>query len=58
MAGFQVPNTPFGDKVLKDGAVEFAQNAGIAAKLGTIIGFTVTVSVCVVAHCPAFGVKT
>ena len=57
-AGLHVPVIPFGDVVPSNGAVVPAQNAGIAAKSGTTLGVTVTLSVWVVAHSPAVGVKT
>ena len=42
-AGDQVPVTPLGDVVASVGAVVPAQKAGIAAKLGTVLGVTVRV---------------
>ena len=57
MAGLHVPTTPLGEVVPKIEATEPAQMAGIAAKFGTVWVFTVTFKVCVVAHCPALGVK-
>ena len=57
VAGDQVPTIPFGDVVAKIGAVEPEHKAGIRAKFGAIIGFTVMVKVVVVAHCPTVGVK-
>jgi hypothetical protein len=47
-----------GEVVASSGAVVPAQKAGIAAKFGATFGVTVTLSVCVVAHTPAVGVKT
>ena len=41
-AGFQLPMIPFKEVVAKTGATEPIQNAGIAAKLGTVGGNTVT----------------
>ena len=55
--GFQVPVTPLGAVVDKSGATVPSQNGGIAAKSESVCGFTVTVKVCVEAHCPALGVK-
>ena len=57
VVGDQVPVILFGDVNPSIGAVEPEQNAGIAAKFGTVWAFTVTLRVCVVAHCPAVGVK-
>jgi uncharacterized membrane protein YoaT (DUF817 family) len=57
VAGLHVPVTPLGDVVASVGAVDPAQKAGMAAKSGTTLGVTVTLSVCVVAHTPAVGVN-
>src|SRR5450759_2977164 len=57
VAGLHVPVTPLGDVVASVGAVDPAQKAGMAAKLGTTLGVTVTLSVCVLAHTPAVGVN-
>ena len=57
VAGDQVPETPFGDVVPKIGAVLPEQNDGMAAKLVTTRGVTVTFNICVVEHWPAAGVK-
>ena len=58
IAGSHVPVITFGEVAPKTGAVEPEQNAGIAAKFGTVWAVTVILRVCVVAHCPAVGVKT
>jgi hypothetical protein len=50
VVGDQVPTIPFGEVVAKIGAIEPEHKAGIAAKLGNIVGFTVMVKVVVVAH--------
>ena len=57
-AGDQVPEIPLLEVSGNVGAVVFKQIAPIASKIGVTVGLTVTSSVCVVAHCPAFGVKT
>jgi len=48
---------PFVDVNGSIGATEPEQIGATAAKVGVTFGFTVTVSVVVVAHCPASGVK-
>ena len=58
VAGDQVPEIPFGETNANVGAVEPEQKAGIGEKSGIVISLTVTVKVCVEAHCPALGVKT
>ena len=57
--GFHVPFIPFEDVFGKVGTVPPAQIVSDVPKLnvGVIFGFTVTVNVAVVAHCPAVGVK-
>jgi hypothetical protein len=57
VAGFHVPVMPFVDIVGSVGATAPLQIAGTALKVGNTEGFTVTVSVVVVAHCPAAGVN-
>jgi hypothetical protein len=57
VAGFQVPVIPFVDVVGKTGAVAPLHIAGIAANVGVIIGFTITVIVGDVAHWPVAGTK-
>ena len=57
MAGDHVPVIPFVEVVGKTGAAEPEHIAAIAAKVGVVCALTVTDSVVVVAHCPAFGVK-
>ena len=57
VAGFHVPVIPLLDVVGKTGAVLFWQSGPIAVKAGTICGFTVMLSVAVIAHCPAAGVN-
>ena len=42
VVGFHVPEIPFGDVTPNVGAKEPEQNAGIAAKFGTVLGVTVT----------------
>ena len=58
VAGNQVPVIPLGEVVPSVGATSPAQNGAMAAKSGVILGLTVTLRVCVVAHCPAAGVNT
>ena len=59
VAGFHVPVMPFEDVVGSAGTVPPAQTVRLLPKLnvGTILGFTLTVKVAVVAHWPASGVK-
>ena len=57
-AGNHVPVMPLGEVAASVGATDPSQNGAIAAKLGITVGLTVTLRVCVVAHCPAAGVKT
>jgi hypothetical protein len=52
-----VPVIPLVDVVDSDGAVEFWHNGPIAVNVGVTCGSTVMLSVAVVAHCPAPGVK-
>ena len=56
-AGDQVPVIPFVDIVGNVGAIEPEQIGATAAKFGVTLGFTVTVNVVIVAHCPASGVN-
>jgi hypothetical protein len=57
VAGLQVPVIPLVDVVGKTGAVAPLQNAGTAAKVGTVFVFTVTFKVVVVAQSPTVGVN-
>ncbi len=58
-AGFHVPVIPFADVVGKAGAAAPSQMVNEFPKLnvGVRFGFTVTVNVAWLAHCPAFGVN-
>ena len=56
IAGAQVPVTPFVEVVGKVN-VPPTQIGAIAANVGVILGFTVTVNVAVVPHWPAVGVN-
>ena len=56
-AGDHVPVTLFVDVVGKGLNVSPAQIAATLANVGVTTGLTVMVNVCVVAHCPAVGVK-
>jgi formylmethanofuran dehydrogenase subunit D len=55
--GDHVPLMPFGEVLDNVGAAEPAQNGATAAKSGVCTAFTVTVSTCADAHCPASGVN-
>ena len=57
--GLHVPFTPFVDVVGKIGTIPPAQifNDVPKLKVGATIGFTVTVNITGVAHCPASGVN-
>ena len=55
--GLHVPVMPLFDVVGNAGAVLFWHNGPIALNDGVICGFTTTVRVVVVAHCPADGVN-
>jgi hypothetical protein len=59
VAGLHVPVMPLLDVVGNVGAVAPSQILTLVPKLnvGVIFGFTVTVNVCVIAHCPAVGVN-
>lgn len=59
VAGFHVPLTPFVDVAGNTGTPAPAQMVSELpkAKEGVMFGFTVTVKVVVVAHCPAVGVN-
>ena len=57
VAGLHVPGMPLFDVVGNAGAVEFWHSGPIAVNVGVICGSMVTVSVWIVAHCPADGVK-
>ena len=56
-AGLHVPGIPLLDVVGSTGAADPLQIAGTAVNVGVTCGLTVTVSVAVVAHCPAAGVN-
>jgi len=56
-AGTHVPVIPFIDVNGNKGEIAPLQIGVTAAKVGVMIGFTVTVNDVVVAHCPASGVK-
>jgi hypothetical protein len=57
--GLQVPLIPLLDVFGKAGTVPPSQMVNVVPKLnvGVTIGLTVTVNVCMVAHCPAVGVN-
>ena len=57
--GLQVPEIPLSDVTGKDGTVDPEHIVSDVPKLnvGVTIGFTVTVKIAWVAHCPAVGVK-
>ena len=57
VAGLQVPVMPLVEVPGSRGAVAFWQRGPMAAKVGVMLAFTVMLSVAVVAHCPAVGVK-
>jgi hypothetical protein len=56
-AGDQVPVIPLLEVVGNADKVAPEQIGGTALKVGVTFGLTVIVSVVVVAHCPAVGVK-
>ena len=56
-AGDQLPEIPLFDVVGRADKIAPEQIGAIALKVGVIFGLTVIVSVVVVAHCPAVGVK-
>ena len=56
IAGDHVPVIPFVEEIGKVN-VPPTQMGAIGLNVGVIDGFTVTVSVAVVAHCPAAGVN-
>ena len=56
-AGDQVPEIPLVDVTGNIGATEPLQMGVIALKVGSTVGFTVTLSVVPEAHWPTFGVK-
>ena len=56
-AGTQVPVIPLFDVVGKAASAAPEQIAATGVKVGITFAFTVIVSVVVVAHCPAVGVK-
>ena len=56
-AGAQVPVIPLLDVVGKVVNVAPEQMGATAVNVGVMFGFTTIVSVVVVAHCPAVGVK-
>ena len=55
--GLQVPVTPLLDVVGRTGAADPLHIGAGVVNVGTVCGVTVTVSVAVIAHCPAFGVN-
>ncbi len=55
--GLQVPVTPFKEVVGSAGAAAFWQSEPIGLNVGVVLGFTITASVVVLAHCPPAGVK-
>ena len=57
VAGLQVPVTPLLDVVGSTGAADPLHIGAGVVNVGTVCGLTVTVSVAVVAHCPAVGVN-
>jgi hypothetical protein len=57
VAGLQVPVIPFADVNGSKGATEFKQSEPNGLKVGVTFELTVTVTVVVVAHWPASGVK-
>ena len=57
VAGDHVPVIPLRDADGSTGAVEPAQKAGIAVKVGVTAGVTVMSMLTGAAHCPASGVK-
>jgi hypothetical protein len=59
VAGLQLPVIPLLEVVTNAGTVPPAQIDKLVPKLnvGVTMGFTVTVKLAVVAHCPAVGVK-
>ena len=56
-AGAQVPVIPLLEVVGNDDKAAPEQIAATAVNVGVMFGLTVMVSVAVVAHCPAVGVK-
>jgi hypothetical protein len=56
IVGDHVPEIPFVE-VVGSVKVSPSQIGEIALKVGVLIGFTVMVKVCVVAHCPELGVN-
>ena len=57
VAGLHVPGIPLFDVAGRAGAVLFWHSGPIAVKVGVICGSTVMLSVAVIAHWPADGVK-
>src|SRR4051812_29239675 len=57
VAGAHVPVIPLVEVVGRTGAAAPLHIAATAANVGVMLGLTVIVSVVVVAHCPAVGVK-
>lgn len=59
VAGLQLPVIPLEEDPGSAGALAPEQSVSVVPKLnvGVTIGFTVTVNVAVVAHCPAVGVN-
>ena len=56
-AGVHVPVIPLLDVVGKAARLSPSHMGAIAVKVGVVMAFTVMVSDCDVAHCPAVGVK-
>ena len=56
-AGAHVPEIPFVEVVGKADNTAPEQTEATGLKIGVTLGVTVTVSVVVVAHCPAVGVN-
>ena len=57
VAGLHVPVIPLLDVAGREGAALFWHNGPICVNAGTTCVLMVTLSVAVVAHCPAFGVN-
>ena len=57
VAGLHVPVIPLLDVVGNTGAVLFWHSGPICVNVGVTCVLTVTLSVAVAAHCPAFGVN-
>ena len=57
VAGLHVPVIPLFDVAGNAGGIPFWHSGPICVNAGMICALTVTLSVVVVAHCPAFGVN-